>query len=75
MLEVRDWENLNIKQDPKNILINAEAFDITVGIQFNNPEGILNFENVRVFDEKVQTFSIKNNGIYEVQYKFEMGKK
>lgn len=53
-LEVEDTEGLGIKQETKNIVIEAEAFNITVELKFpdNNNDMMLDFGAVRVGDIK-----------------------
>lgn len=51
-LEVEDVENMNIKQDPKLLNVDAEAFNITVDVKYPNAENILDFGSVKVGDYK-----------------------
>ncbi|EGR28756.1 hypothetical protein IMG5_169530, partial [Ichthyophthirius multifiliis] len=76
-LEVQDCEGLDIKQETKSILVEAEAFDISVELKFpeNNQENMLDFGAVRVSDVKDCLFSVKNIGLYQVQFCFVMKKK
>lgn len=61
-------EGLGIKQETKNIVIEAEAFNITVELKFpdNNNDMMLDFGAVRVGDIKDQLFNVKNTGLYKV---------
>ena len=76
-LEVVDTEGIGIKQDLKNINIEAEAFNITVDLKFpnNNEEFLLDFGSVRVYEVKETMFTIKNTGPYKIKYTFNMKKK
>ena len=74
-LEVVDNENLGIKQELKNISIEAEAFNITVDFKFPNEEFLLDFGSVRVYEVKEAMFTVKNTGLYKVKYSFNMKKK
>lgn len=59
-----------MKQEVKVLQIEAEAFDITIDLKFpeNNDDNMLDFGAVRVGDFKDQTFSVKNVGLYKVQF-------
>ena len=60
-LEVEDVEGLGIKQEDKNIAIDAEAFNITLNEQMTVDQ-ILDFEAVRVGEPKELTLFLKNQG-------------
>jgi len=68
---------MQIKQDPKIIPIDAEAFDITVDIKFpdNNNNNMLPFGFVKVGEIMDQYFTVKNIGLYLVQLSFVFKKK
>lgn len=68
---------MNVKNEPKEIPVEAEAFDISVDLKFpdNNTENMLDFGNIRVGDFKDQTFTVKNVGLYTVKFSFVMKKK
>ena len=74
-LLVEDTEGFEVKQEPKVLTLNAEAFDITVLPTFDNESKILDFEDVRVAESRDKTFSIKNVGLYEVKFGFVMKKR
>jgi len=74
-LEVEDTEGYEIKQEPQEIELKAEAFDITIDIDLKNEENILDFEAVRVGEPKQKTMTLTNNGKYTVKYGFNMKKK
>lgn len=74
-LAVEDTEGYEIKQEPQEIELHAEAFDITVDIDLKNEENILDFEAVRVGEPKQKIVTLTNNGKYPVKYGFNMKKK
>ena len=74
-LEVEDTEGFEIKQEPQEIELVAEAFDITVDIDLKNEENILDFGAVRVGEPKQLVMTLTNNGKYTVKYGFNMKKK
>lgn len=74
-LEVEDTEGYNIKQEPQEVNLSAEAFDITVDIDLKNEENILDFGAVRVGEPKQKTMTLTNHGKYVVKYGFNMKKK
>lgn len=59
-------------------MVVAEAFDITVGVDFpggvagEESSGVLDFEDVRVGEAKQREFKLKNNGKYKVKYAFDV---
>jgi hypothetical protein len=67
---------LGIKQEVKQIPLEAEAFDISVELKFpeNNNDNMLDFGAVRVGDIKDQLFNVKNVGPYAVSFTFTMKK-
>ena len=72
VLEVENIEGLKIKQEPQEIQLLAEAFDILVDIDFKNTENIIDFEAVRVRYPKERKLTLKNIGKYPVNYEFIM---
>ena len=72
VLEVEDTEGFKIKQEPQVIQLLAEAFDISVDIDFKNTENIIDFEAVRVRYPKERKLTLKNIGKYPVNYGFIM---
>ena len=75
ILEVEDAEGFKIKQEPQEIQLLAEAFNISVNIDFKNDENIIDFEAVRVGDPKEKKLTLKNIGKYPVKYGFNIKKK
>jgi hypothetical protein len=77
-LVAEDIEGMNIKNEPKEIPIEAEAFDISVELKFpsgDNAENMLDFGAIRVGDFQDKTFTVKNIGLYNVKFAFVMKKK
>jgi len=72
-LEVEDSEGG--KHDTKTIAIEAEAFDVKVDVNFGNEKNLVDFGDVKVFDEATQSLTITNQGIYDVNFNFLMKKK
>jgi len=73
-LEVEDVEGLGIKQEDKNIALDAEAFNITLN-EAMTIEQVLDFEAVRVGEPKELTLFLKNQGQYPIKYDFTVRKK
>lgn len=73
-LEVEDVEGLGIKQDDKNIALDAEAFNITLN-EAMQVDQVLDFENVRVGEAREQTLFLKNQGQYPIKFDFTVRKK
>lgn len=76
-LIAEDVEGLGIKSEPKEIPIEAEAFDISVELKFpgGDSENMLDFGAIRVGDFQDKTFTVKNIGLYTVKFAFVMKKK
>ena len=73
ILEVEDVEEYGIKQDNKPIVLEAEAFKISLNEELKiNQE--LDFKAVRVGEPKVLTIPLKNMGMYPIKYFFAMTK-
>ncbi len=75
-LEVEDTEGYSIKQDTKQIKIQAEAFKISPTVTIGKEDGqVLDFGAVRVGEPKENTITIKNDGKYPIKYNFTRKKK
>ena len=71
-----DSEEVGVNQEPLPVLLKAEAFNITVEPEgFGNAENILNFGDLEVGRRIQKTFTIKNKGLYDVNFNFAMTKK
>lgn len=46
-----------------------------MGLNFNNEQGLIDFDAVRVGEAKEKEFNLKNNGMYPVKYNFTLKKK
>ncbi|XP_025759455.1 hydrocephalus-inducing protein homolog isoform X1 [Oreochromis niloticus] len=66
-LEVSDVEKILGVVYTENIQVTAEAYDVDLEI---SPDGCLNFGTIRVFEEVRLSLRLKNQGKYEVSYKF-----
>ncbi|XP_032378415.1 hydrocephalus-inducing protein [Etheostoma spectabile] len=66
-LEVSDLEKILGVVHTENIQVTAEAYDITLDI---TPDGCLDFGTIKVFEEAKQSLRLKNQGKYEIAYKF-----
>lgn len=76
-LVAEDVEGLKKISEPKDIPIEAQAFDISVELKFpnENTQNMLNFDAVRVGDFVDRSFTVKNIGLYPVKLSFVMKKK
>ena len=76
-LVAEDVEGLKKISEPKDIRIEAEAFDISVDLKFpnENTENMLIFDAVRVGDFVDLNFTVKNIGLYKISLSFVMKKK
>ncbi|GAA6221266.1 hydrocephalus-inducing protein homolog [Lates japonicus] len=66
-LEVSDVEKILGIVHTENIQVTAEAYDIALDI---SPDGCLDFGTIRVFEETKLSLRMKNQGKYEIAYKF-----
>jgi hydrocephalus-inducing protein len=71
-LEVSDAEGLAGVVQTESVFISAEAYDAAVDIVFprGSPDSGLDFETVRVGEEKALSCSLRNKGKYELKYAF-----
>ena len=75
-VQATDLEEIGVNQEPLPVSLKAEAFNITVKFDgFGNPENILNFGDLEVGRRVQKTFTIKNEGLYDVKFNFTMSKK
>ncbi|XP_034444093.1 hydrocephalus-inducing protein homolog [Hippoglossus hippoglossus] len=66
-LEVSDVEKVVGILHTENILITAEAYDVALDI---SPDGCLDYGIVRAFEENKLPLKMKNQGKYEISYRF-----
>ncbi|XP_028440234.1 hydrocephalus-inducing protein homolog [Perca flavescens] len=66
-LEVSDLEKILGIVHTENIQVTAEAYDIALDI---TPDGCLDFGTIKVFEEAKLSLKLKNQGKYEIAYKF-----
>eukprot|EP00048_Salpingoeca_helianthica_P006582 m.100402 g.100402 ORF g.100402 m.100402 type:complete len:4697 (-) comp14058_c0_seq1:25-14115(-) len=70
-IEVSDVDSIAGIVQAENISLTAEAYDVALDINFpKHGDGGLDFETVRVFDEKTVPCTVKNKGKYELGYRF-----
>ncbi|KAG7229797.1 hypothetical protein INR49_012446 [Caranx melampygus] len=67
-LEVSDVEKILGIVHTENIQVTAEAYDITLDL--SPADGFLDFGIIKVFDEAKMSLRLKNQGKYEIAYKF-----
>nr|XP_019962004.1 PREDICTED: hydrocephalus-inducing protein homolog [Paralichthys olivaceus] len=66
-LEVSDVEKIVGIVHTENIHVAAESYDIALDI---SPDGCLDFGTIQVFEEHKLSLKMKNQGKYEIAYKF-----
>ncbi|KAM7396206.1 hypothetical protein PAMP_019263 [Pampus punctatissimus] len=66
-LEVSDVEKILGIVHTENIQVTAEAYDIALDI---TPDGCLDFGTIKVFEEASLSLRMKNQGKYEIAYRF-----
>lgn len=73
-LHVEDVEGYGVKQEVKNINLDAEAFNITLNDAMQVGNQFLDYGAVRVGEPKHQDLYLKNQGLYPIKYEFRMKK-
>ncbi|TDH09205.1 hypothetical protein EPR50_G00084380 [Perca flavescens] len=68
-LEVSDLEKILGIVHTENIQVTAEAYDIALDI---TPDGCLDFGTIKVFEEAKLSLKLKNQGKYEIAYKYKI---
>ncbi|XP_030613884.1 hydrocephalus-inducing protein homolog isoform X2 [Archocentrus centrarchus] len=68
-LEVSDVEKILGVVHTENIQVTAEAYDVDLEI---TPDGSLDFGTIRVLEEVKLSLKLRNQGKYEVAYKFNL---
>ncbi|XP_068874988.1 hydrocephalus-inducing protein homolog [Aphelocoma coerulescens] len=70
-LEVSDTENILGIVHAENIEISAEVYDVSLSIDMpEGPDGSLEFGTINVQDKVKKVLSMKNKGIYNIEYSF-----
>ena len=70
-VEVSDVDNVAGVVQAENIVVSAEAYDVMLSINFpKTGDGILDFERVRIAEEKTVLCTLRNRGKYEVRFAF-----
>ncbi|KAM4894666.1 hydrocephalus-inducing protein homolog [Sylvia borin] len=70
-LEVSDTENILGIVQAENIKISAEVYDLPLSIDMpEGPDGSLEFGTINVLDKVKKVLSLKNKGMYNIEYSF-----
>ncbi|XP_068058702.1 hydrocephalus-inducing protein homolog [Anomalospiza imberbis] len=70
-LEVSDTENILGIVQTENIEISAEVYDISLSLDMpEGPDGSLEFGTIHVLDNVKKVLSLKNKGVYNIEYSF-----
>ncbi|XP_064243042.1 hydrocephalus-inducing protein-like isoform X2 [Passer domesticus] len=70
-LEVSDTENILGIVQVENIEISAEVYDVSLSIDMpEGPDGSLEFGTINVLDNVKKVLSLKNKGVYDIEYSF-----
>lgn len=69
VLNAKDKEIGELKQEPKAIKLKAKSYIISVAPRFESEKAELDFGAVRVGEVAERKFFVKNSGLYEVNYK------
>ncbi|XP_066051005.1 hydrocephalus-inducing protein homolog [Chamaea fasciata] len=70
-LEVSDTENILGIVQAENIKISAKVYDVSLRIDMpEGPDGSLEFGTINVLDKVKKVLSLKNKGVYDIEYSF-----
>ncbi|XP_032925432.1 hydrocephalus-inducing protein-like isoform X2 [Catharus ustulatus] len=70
-LEVSDTENILGIVQAENIKISAEVCDVSLSIDMpEGPDGSLEFGTINVLDNVKKVLTLKNKGLYNIEYHF-----
>ncbi|XP_063267034.1 hydrocephalus-inducing protein homolog isoform X2 [Prinia subflava] len=70
-LEVTDTENILGIVQAENLKISAEVYDVSLSIDMpEGPDGSLEFGTINVLDKVKKVLSLKNKGVYDLEYRF-----
>ncbi|XP_053824344.1 hydrocephalus-inducing protein homolog [Vidua chalybeata] len=70
-LEVSDPENIVGVVQAENIKISAEVYDVSLSIDMpKGPDGSLEFGTIHVLDNVKKVLTLKNKGLYNIEYSF-----
>ncbi|XP_068058623.1 hydrocephalus-inducing protein homolog isoform X2 [Anomalospiza imberbis] len=70
-LEVSDTENILGIVQAENIKISAEVYDVSLSLDMpEGPDGSLEFGTINVLDNVKKVLSLKNKGVYNIEYSF-----
>ncbi|XP_027525909.1 hydrocephalus-inducing protein-like [Corapipo altera] len=72
-LEVSDTENILGIVHAETIKVSVEVYDVNLSIDMpEGPDGSLEFGTINVLDNKKQVLSMKNKGVYDIEYSFKL---
>ncbi|XP_027528379.1 hydrocephalus-inducing protein homolog, partial [Neopelma chrysocephalum] len=70
---VSDTENILGIVHAETIKVSVEVYDVNLSIDMpEGPDGILEFGTINVLDNKKQVLSLKNKGLYDIEYSFKL---
>ncbi|XP_015472375.1 hydrocephalus-inducing protein-like [Parus major] len=69
-LEVSDTENILGIVQAENIIISAEVYDVFLSMDLpEGPDGGLEFGTINVLDNVKNVLTLKNKGVYNIEYR------
>ncbi|XP_039242730.1 LOW QUALITY PROTEIN: hydrocephalus-inducing protein-like, partial [Pipra filicauda] len=72
-VEVSDTENILGIVHAETIKVSVEVYDVNLSINMpEGPDGSVNFGTINVFDNKKEVLSLKNKGLYDIEYSFRL---
>ncbi|XP_027749345.1 hydrocephalus-inducing protein homolog, partial [Empidonax traillii] len=72
-LEVSDAENILGIVHAETIKISVEVYDVNLNINMpEGPDGTVEFGTINVLDKKKEVLSLKNQGLYDIEYSFKL---
>ncbi|XP_027487895.1 hydrocephalus-inducing protein homolog [Corapipo altera] len=72
-LEVSDAENILGIVHAETIKVSVEVYDVNLSIDMpEGPDGSVEFGTINVFDNKKEVLSLKNKGLYDIEYSFKL---
>ncbi|XP_077642562.1 hydrocephalus-inducing protein homolog [Lonchura striata] len=71
LVPVSDTENILGIFQAENIKISAEVYEVSVSLNMpGDPDGSLEFGTISVLDNVKKVLSLKNKGVYDIEYSF-----
>ncbi|XP_051661491.1 hydrocephalus-inducing protein-like [Manacus candei] len=72
-VEVSDTENILGIVHAETIKVSVEVYDVNLSINMpEGPDGSVDFGTINVFDNKKEVLSLKNKGLYDIEYNFKL---